>query len=974
MKKQLLIAALLAASLRAASGAQTAGLAPGAPAPGRAATRETPPSWDIDPASWRETGNGAFESFGFDGFALAPAPKGREVEISARVTPRASSAAEYATIGLSAFDDVGHFWDFSLVKLPKSKASRPGWQLMRRDGNLWREGGGLKRTVRDGPGVWAWGRAYDMTLHLAPDGIEGTVRDAETGALVIHVRYEAEGLAPGAPAPGRAEQRETPLIGRPALHATGPLEGRVENVRFAVRGEVPDAWRVFPEYRAVGPETGIRGRATGFFHVEKIGGVDWAIDPIGRAVILAGVDWCNKRGVWCEALGYAPYGRHNATNYASTAEWAEETAGRLRDWGFTFLPCGADESMRYRTLAHADGADNLYFSHRLCAGGPDWRISEYKRAPGTALPNVFYPDFEAACDWWARHRCAHLKDDPWLVGYFIDNELNWRGKTQENLAGGIFDMVAAKPDTHPAKQALLAFMQERGLAESGVARSATAQDKREFLRLVAERYFAVTAAAIRKADPNHLVLGCRFAGGPSGVDPVVMEAAAKYCDVVSFNDYPLVDIDTGRVAAADRYLAAHERSPAPFLLTEWSFAALDSGLPCTHGAGQRFRTQAERAAAAALYLETILSMPFFVGHSFFRWVDEPALGVNKYFPENTNYGLVNERGEPYKELVATFARIQGDAAALRTGRDVSTKRPPGGRAVGASLPDAPGAKPAAATRDGGPPERERYFAAVGAPAVPTAGFVGFRQEAGGAWLLSNSLVRISGRVGSRYMADEIAYGGAPAVGRWGALLQSGDLSGIWVDVDRVTDVSFDRDDATGIVSATIRAEGGVAPAPAPVLPQPPRGVAGSPRRGVERGSASARFAITHRLSLAPGTSEILVEIVSLENLGAAPLRAEVLMMRPFAIEAAPGEAPGVPYLWKGPVEGYWRLSDGSRWGVASFDPGVKQAVLWRRESDGTQHPDVRCKAGPAFTLAPDETWTPPIPMSARIRLLPAGEP
>ena len=106
------------------------------------------------------------------------------MEVSARVTPRASKSREYATIGLSVFDDIGHFWDFSLVKLPKSKSSRLGWQLMRREGNLWKEGGGLERTVRDGPGTWEWGRAYDMALRLAPEGIEGTVRDAETGALV----------------------------------------------------------------------------------------------------------------------------------------------------------------------------------------------------------------------------------------------------------------------------------------------------------------------------------------------------------------------------------------------------------------------------------------------------------------------------------------------------------------------------------------------------------------------------------------------------------------------------------------------------------------------------------------------------------------------------------------------------------------------------------------------------------------------
>ena len=887
-------------------------------------------------------------SFGFDGFAVAPAPKGRDVDISVRVTPRASACPEYATIGLSVFDDVGHFWDFSLVKLPKSKESRTGWQLMRRKGDLWWEGGGFRRVVRDGPGVWQWGRAYDMALRVAQDHVEGEVRDAKTGALVIHVRYEAQkNLAVSGEAQnlsGGSGAKHPSFVGRPALHATGPLQGRVENVRFQVCGEVPDAWRALPEYRPVGPETGVRGKATGFFRMENVGGVDWVIDPLGRAVFLAGVDWCNKRGVWCEALGYAPYGKHNSTNYPSAEAWAAETAGRLRSWGFTFLPCGADETMRYRTLAHADGADNIYFSHRLCGGDPDWFISEYRRAPGTALPNVFHPDFQTACDWWARHRCASQKDDPWLVGYFIDNELNWRGETQENLAGGVFDMVMRKPDSHPAKKALLAFAEMNG----GLAEAAqSASVKREFLRLVARRYFAATTAAIRKTDPNHMVLGCRFAGGPAGIDPVVFEAAAEYCDVVSFNQYPWVNLDTGEIACLAAFDRAHETARKPFLVTEWSFAALDSGLPCTHGAGQRFRTQKERAAAAEMFLNAILSRPYFAGHSFFRWVDEPALGVNRYFPENTNYGLVNERGEPYAELVATFARIQGGGGA--------SLRPPAGGTFDLAREPQQGVN----TRDGGLPERERYFAAdhasIVAGATSPASAVGFRQEPSGGWSISNGLVRLSGRVGSKFMVDEIAYGGAPAVGRWGALLQSGDFPEIWVDVSRTTDVSIGRDEATGIVSATIRAEGG--------------GAAGG-----SAGAALPSFAITHRLSLAPGTSEILAETVALENTGAIPFRAEVLMMRPFAIDHAPGEAPGVPWLWKGPVEGYWRLSDGSRWGVASFDPGVKLAVLWYRPGDATQHPDVRCKAGPAFSLAPGETWSPPIPMAARICLLPAGAP
>ena len=159
-------------------------------------------------------------------------------------------------------------------------------------------------------------------------------------------------------------------------------------------------------------------------------------------------------------------------------------------------------------------------------------------------------------------------------------------------------------------------------------------------------------------------------------------------------------------------------------------------------------------------------------------------------------------------------------------------------------------------------------------------------------------------------------------------------------------VSFTNDAATGVITVAIRAEGRAA--------------------DVEDGPA---FAFTHRLSLAPGAREILAEIVSFENTGNAPIPVQFFMMRPFAVEKAPGPVDTVPNLWKGPVEDYWLLSDGSRYGIASLDPGVLSAKIWYREPDATQHPDVRCMSGGPFVLAPGKVYVPPVPMGARIRFL-----
>jgi hypothetical protein len=398
--------------------------------------------------------------------------------------------------------------------------------------------------------------------------------------------------------------------------------------------------------------------------------------------------------MYCEEIKSAPYGEAVKAKYPSAVSWAEETDARLASWGFDFVAVGSCPDIKYRRLAHANGADNLYFSTHLCTGNdPDRWISPYKHAPGTAFPNVFHPSFPEECEELARKRCAPHVNDPWLVGYFLDNELRW-GATDETL----FDTVAALPEEHSARKALEAFVAGRGLsintnlvdsvnpvqndsALSVSPRGIPSETKAAFLALVAERYFSTLCAAIRKADPNHLILGSRFAGldHPS----VVVAACGRHCDVVSLNVYPHVDLTTGQIYSnhpdhggkplAEVFRAFHDIAGKPLLLTEWSFPALDAGLPCTHGAGQRVKTQADRAQAAEVLLRTLFSLPFFVGHDFFMWQDDPPLGFNKFFHENCNYGLVNLKDEPYKKLTDTFARLHREASKLR---ELSVRQPP----------------------------------------------------------------------------------------------------------------------------------------------------------------------------------------------------------------------------------------------------------------------------------------------------------
>ncbi len=128
----------------------------------------------------------------------------------------------------------------------------------------------------------------------------------------------------------------------------------------------------------------------------------------------------------------------------------------------------------------------------------------------------------------AERKCAPHAKDPWLLGYFTDNELRW-GKdwrSQDSLLESYLKMPEASSGLRKAME----FLKARGHA----ADSLTDDDKGEFAGLLAAEYARVTSEAIRRADPNHLVLGCRFAGYPGDS---AMRAVGQYFDVISFHSY-----------------------------------------------------------------------------------------------------------------------------------------------------------------------------------------------------------------------------------------------------------------------------------------------------------------------------------------------------------------------------------------------------------------------------------------------------
>jgi hypothetical protein len=263
--------------------------------------------------------------------------------------------------------------------------------------------------------------------------------------------------------------------------------------------------------------------------------------------------------------------------------------------------------------------------------------------------DYFSPEFRDAANRVAERMCAPHAKDPWVLGYFTDNELRW-GKdwrSQDSLLDSYLKMPEASPGFVKATR----FLKARGNA----AASLTDDDRSEFLGLLAAEYARVTSEAIRRADPNHLVLGCRFAVYPGDS---AIKAVGQYFDVISFHSY-------NATAPVERLQQIQRVAGKPTMITEFSFKAMDSGLPNTKGAAKPVATQQDRADGFARYVEALAALPGCVGFHWFEYRDEPQEG--RFDGENSNYGVVKVDFTPWDVLTARMTRVNAQMETRHAG-------------------------------------------------------------------------------------------------------------------------------------------------------------------------------------------------------------------------------------------------------------------------------------------------------------------
>ena len=441
----------------------------------------------------------------------------------------------------------------------------------------------------------------------------------------------------------------------------------------------PKDWDKFGGW-AAGPQL----KGSGFFRTEKVKGKWWLVDPAGRLFFSHGIDCVqmldttpiDERASWFadfpgnqpefavfRSRGNALKGHYEGRtpecfSFAGAnllrkygSDWREVYPRlihqRLRSWGLNTIANWSDgATYRLRLTPYTDslGSDR---AKRIEGSGGYWG----------KFPDVFDPGFTDGLRRAMEGMRNNSAGDPWCIGYFSDNEMSWGDDV--SLALGALQ----SPPGQAAKQTFIADLKAKyadaeklneawgthhasweALLQSREApdKAKASNDLAAFYTRIAEQYFHTVREAIKAVAPNQLYLGCRFAW----VNARAAAAAAKYCDVVSYNLYQPNVADFKFNGGAD----------VPLIIGEYHFGALDRGM--FHTGLVPVANQPARAEAYKEYVRSALRHPQFVGCHWFQYCDEPTTG-RAWDEENYQIGFVDVADTPYAETIAA-SRAMGD--------------------------------------------------------------------------------------------------------------------------------------------------------------------------------------------------------------------------------------------------------------------------------------------------------------------------
>lgn len=452
-----------------------------------------------------------------------------------------------------------------------------------------------------------------------------------------------------------------------------------------------------PQFDSFGGWTGIKGtNDTGFFTVEKIDGRWWLITPENNAFFSYGTIWLfwdnnhpTYKGIYrSPTLVYSPNVLSMRAKNDDYHAWVAKSRKRYDDWNMNTL--GA----RCHPLTGLAEMDEII---GFTWHGYRYGVPKVPTTPGHHFPDVFDEKWEPACMKTAEKVLAPHADNPWRIGGWTDNEINW-GKNYGEKRSMVDCFIQLEP-SFAGKQAWVDMLKDKygtveklnetyGLAfndwrgEGNTVEACTRiedsdehpdilADKVAFMEMLCEKYYAGCAKAAKKHDPNHLLFSDRLAGSAEHMEitsysrPFVeasWKAAGRHCDVFSINHYH----NLGRNEKDHLWLTRIFECTGglPILISENDSVARDTIFPwrwVPNQAGRAHTLQSFLNDAITMRLGPEKEYPI-VGYHWYAWMDESVWSPGGSAQGRVGWqcGLINGKDEAYTTLVETFAQIGKD--------------------------------------------------------------------------------------------------------------------------------------------------------------------------------------------------------------------------------------------------------------------------------------------------------------------------
>ncbi len=401
-----------------------------------------------------------------------------------------------------------------------------------------------------------------------------------------------------------------------------------------------------------------REEATGFFYKKKINGRWWFIDPLGypchiRAVSGVTIKYLNSKNQEMAALN----------RFGSYDNWVKETVKILRDdfcMNATTGGLGTFTEFEKPLIAQMGaggcvGAYGRFIGTNISNGGSTVFA-------GNNTMNVFDPGFVDFCD-EKQKVLEKNKDNPDILGYTMDNEL----PMDFNMLSNYLTLDRTDRRFFYSYAAAWTWLLNMTGKDNPAQEDINEELNQKFRGFVWDRYYNVVCAAVRKYDPNHMLLGTRFLHGVAKA-PWVLRHASLYLDCMTINWY-------GRWEIPPKELyEVMENADTPLMITEFYTKAIDSGLANTRGAGWTVPTQKERAEFYQSYTLRLLECKNFIGWHWFQYIDNDPHPETIFKEDgktwrdqssiNANKGIVDNYHKPYETLMKAMYEVNSNVYRL----------------------------------------------------------------------------------------------------------------------------------------------------------------------------------------------------------------------------------------------------------------------------------------------------------------------